>query len=248
MGLLLILFFIVCPHLTIHSCASEQDEAQELFNEGMRYRFGKNQDIKKAIEALTKAAGMQHLLATYLLAQIYEEGIGAQPDINKAIDLYVSAAEQGFTFAQFHLGQLYRIGEKVKQDYKKSIYYYSMASNNGDKWAPYFLGLMHEYGNGVPISYDKAIYHYKQAANKDNVKAQNALGRVYEHKSEESPDNLVIALKWYIIGATRHNESLALNNSERLTESLSKEQIAKAKQFAQKWLPKEQEERKDGDI
>ena len=50
---------------------------------------------------------------------------------------------------------------------------------------------------------------------------------------------MVIALKWYLIGATRHNEFNAIHNRDRLLKLLSKEDVEQAKLLAEKWTPNE---------
>jgi TPR repeat protein len=59
-----------------------------------------------AMEKFTKAAELGHDEAQYLLAYMYENGIGSTTDIEKAIEWYTAAASENHTKAKKALARL----------------------------------------------------------------------------------------------------------------------------------------------
>lgn len=216
---------------------ADSSQAKQLFREGFSLHFGKNKNDQKAIELLKKSSDLGHVQAQFLLGQIYEKGVNGERNISEAIKYYTIAANNGFVHALSHLGFLYSSGELIKQNYEMSFKYYLMASELEDSWSQYRLGQFYEYGNGVPLNYEKAIFYYKMSANNDEIKALNALARIYEHRAYESRKNLILSLKWYLIGAQRHHELISEVNKDRLNSVLSEEEIKQAKKSAKTWEP-----------
>ncbi len=64
---------------------------------GYYYHFGIGTGInkKKAFELYQKAANLEHSMAQYNLAYMYENGDGIMKDIDKALYWYNKSAKQG---------------------------------------------------------------------------------------------------------------------------------------------------------
>ncbi len=230
--------FIIFSILLANSISyAELGQAEKLFREGYYSHF-KSKNDQKAIELLKKSSDFGYVLAQFLLGQIYEDGVNGKSNIDEAIRYYTLAANNGFVPAQSHLGYLYSSGKLVEKNYETSFKYYFMASEQEDGWSQYCLGQFFEYGNGVPLNYKKAIFYYEMSANHDEIKALNALGRIYEHKASKSRENLILALKWYLIGAQRHQELVAEVNSKRLSSVLLENEVNQANKLANSWAPK----------
>lgn len=84
-----------------------------------------------------RAAAEQGLsLAQYLLAQMYQNGVGKrEPDPAQALKWYTKAAEQADVRAQFSLSVLYANGEGVEQDDLKAYMWANLAAAAGSTLA-----------------------------------------------------------------------------------------------------------------
>lgn len=88
--------------------AAPQDEAEKLFQSGLRSAcgIGAGRDYVQAARCYEQAAAKGHSLAQFNLAIMYELGQGLASDPVKARSWMVSAAELGDAGAQFRLGTL----------------------------------------------------------------------------------------------------------------------------------------------
>ncbi len=104
------------------------------------------------------------------------------------------------------------------------------AGKAGFDKAQYNLGKMYRDGRGVTADQPQAAKWFRIAAEQGYAKAQNKLAIIYSKGRGVEPDD-VEALKWAIL-ADRQGHGEAKENRAALTERLSAEQIAKAKELA----------------
>ena len=85
--------------------SAEQGNAVAQYNLGNSYYQGQDteQDYKKAVKWLTKAALQDHAMAQNNLGCCYQDGLGVKQSHEKAVEWFTKAAEQGCAAAQFNL-------------------------------------------------------------------------------------------------------------------------------------------------
>ncbi|CZE49860.1 tetratricopeptide repeat protein [Campylobacter geochelonis] len=142
-------------------------------NLAMMYSEGRGveQNDKKALELLEKAAEKGYLPSQREVGDMYKNGIGTQKDEAKALKWYEKAAEQGDAFAQNDVGLMYHYGLGTKIDYKKAMYWYEKAAEQRSSRAIFNIGLLYEKGLGVDKDLDKARDYYKKACQTGYQKA-----------------------------------------------------------------------------
>jgi len=223
-------------HFLIVFCASSNSsnafagntssqEVEQIFQKGLQFQF--DGSFEKAIQFFKEAATKGHSAAKFALGQLYEEGTGVPKDLKAAVEWYTQAANEGLISAQSHLGSFYEFTESDFNNIELAIKYYRMASEHNDTYSQYKLGEIYERGKGVEVDYEKALKYYLLAADGDEVFAQNALGRMYENGIGVEK-NEIEALMWYMIAAENHQERNAIKSRNRLSKTLSKDQIIEA--------------------
>ena len=190
----------------------ETKTAEELFNLGYNYAYGKGvqQDYAKAVEYYTKAANMGHAGAQNNLGVCYKNGEGVKQDYAKAVEWYQKAANQGHARAQNNLGLCYEKGQGVNQDYAKAVEYYTKAANQGYMYAQKNLGYCYQYGRGVKQDYTKAVEWYQKAANQGYAGAQCNLGYCYE-KGQGVKQDYAKAVEYYTKAANQGDKYAQYN-------------------------------------
>ena len=64
-------------------------------------------------------------VSEFMIAWMYEHGLGVDKNIYKAIELYIKLAEQNMMLAQYRLGYIYEHGNGVKKDEREAGYWSS---------------------------------------------------------------------------------------------------------------------------
>ena len=70
--------------------------------------------------------------AQFMVAKMWEEGIGVKQDIEKAVYYYTKAATQGHSVAQCILGLCYDEGKGVGLDQKRAVELFELSANQGN--------------------------------------------------------------------------------------------------------------------
>jgi len=163
---------------------SKKGDAESQFDLASTYAhgWGIDQDDKKVIYWLTKAADQDFLKAQIRLALCYSDGDHVKQNYEKAVFWYTKAAEQGDGFAQSMLGIFYSNGV-VPEDEIKSAYWYKKAAEQGDAFSQDQLGNCYAYGYGLPQDDKQAVYWIRKAVKQGNADAQNRLGVCYSDGS-----------------------------------------------------------------
>ncbi len=188
-----------------------------------------------AREWLTKGADRREADALNALGVIYSEGLGVKANGEEATKYFRGAADGGFAMAQFNLGYQYYTGKLVPQDYKEAAKLFKQAAQQDYVKAAYDLGVMYRDGQGVTQDSTEAIRLFQGVAEQHHLPtAEHNLGTIYYTGKGNVPQNLVLAYMWLSLaadGGYEHSKKLL----PTVTERMSAEQIAEAKQKAQEW-------------
>ena len=167
---------------------AELGDPQAQLDVGYRYANGNgvNKDAVKALKWYLKAAEQGQPRAQYLLALMYDTGLGPV-EKNKASSLswLRKSADQGYAKAQFLLGLYYSNGLGVPKDKTIAFSYYKKAAEQGDAVAQHNLACMLEEGIGVEKNEVEAYAYFELAAASQQGAAQR-LGALSKKMTEAS--------------------------------------------------------------
>jgi len=135
----------------------------------------KSRQYDKAFTTCMTAAKLDNLQAQYLLANMYQLGLGLNKNGEQAMYWYKSSADSGYRWSQFELAQLYRTGNAGIQDSRKAVEYYQLAAEQGHAEAQMSLGVMYFQGDGTKINMEKARYWWEKADKNGIARAKDAL-------------------------------------------------------------------------
>ena len=216
---------------------------------------GVPQDYTEARKWYRKAADQGHADAQLRLGLMYDNGKGVPQDYTEARKWYRKAADQGDAMAQFQLGVMYDKGKGVPQDFDAAARYYSQVIALGE--APEALPIEIKAANASAINlsvifsagkhYDRVIKLLEGAARRGSDVAAIYIASMYQ-RGFGAPEDPIARYKWLLIAADPSNERTTVTGSsdtfvemaQRLSaefkESLTAQQIAKAKQSAKAWI------------
>ncbi|MGV6801163.1 MAG: SEL1-like repeat protein [bacterium] len=186
-----------------------------------------NQDYALARQLADPLAAQGDPDAQFLLAELYDKGLGGAQDEALARSLYVKAAMAGHVHAQFMLGDLAFTGRGVAQDFSRAADWFTAAANGGHALAKTRLGLMYFDGLGVKKDLGQAAALFEDAANLGDASAQYHLGLMYL-TGEGKPFNYASAAKWFEKAAlqgdgdSQYNYALILEGGLICTQSNDK--------------------------
>ena len=123
-----------------------------------------------------------------------------------------------------------------KGEFKQAAPLFKALAEKGNVQAEFFIGGMYLAGTGVPQDFDKALKWSKMAAEHGNTAAQFNLGKMYE-KGEGVPQDDVHAHMWFNLSASSGDEQ-ATRMRDAMAQSMSYDQIQKAKALAKEWRAK----------
>ena len=167
--------------------------------------------------------------------QSFEDGVamflgqGRERNIERAIECFEFAAQRGHQQASLNLGFIYDTGIGRPADDREAAKWYRIAAEAGDPTALFNLGILHEFGNGIETNHAQAADYYQRAARQGVAGAQFNLANLYL-KGLGVPRDPVLAEAWYLMAALQSHPE-ALEQSERLAEILSPEQMEAAGQI-----------------
>lgn len=87
------------------------------------------EDVKKALDYLSRAAEAENPYATYFLGKLYQEGRHVPKDTPEAVRLFRLSAEQGSEFAAYRLGKLYMSGDGILKDVEEALRWFCFAAD-----------------------------------------------------------------------------------------------------------------------
>ncbi len=145
-------------------------KAQLALGTAYLYGDGIEQDIEKALFNLqqaswnsSKKSGKYAQKATYMLANIYQKGIGVEVDYEKAASLYEQLAEKKYSPILFENAML----AFVLGNNSKAIELLNQASENKYKPATYLLAQLYQTGQFVTQNLWTSAQYYKPLVTKD---------------------------------------------------------------------------------
>ncbi len=184
----------------------------------------------------TKAAEKGDARSQWVLAGLYERGIGVTASQSEALRWYKASATQGNADAQFRVGQIYGRGEGVTQDRNEATRWYLKAAEQGHLEAAYYMGYRYQHGKGATQNFPEAVRWYSKAAELGNVQAMHGLGSLYL-QGQGVPQNQVEAYKWFNLAAVSGEKELT-QSRDRLAKKLSAAQLAEGQRLASEWAKK----------
>lgn len=121
----------------------------------------------------------------------------------------------------------------AKKQYATAIKLFRPLAEKGDALAQYKVAVMHKMGLGVPKSEKEARKWSRLAAKQGNPEAQQLLGSLYYEASGGESQDTLRAYMWYEVAAAQGN-SEAQKDLASLTKELTPQQVAEAREKAQK--------------
>ena len=122
-------------------------------------------DIEGARASLLVCADRGHAKASFILAEMAEEGCGEERNDKKALELYERAALQGDSDAQLAYADKLEEGEGLESpDYERAFIFYERAALNGLVEAQNSLGTCYHHGHGTDQDFVRAFFWYEKAA------------------------------------------------------------------------------------
>jgi TPR repeat protein len=150
-------------------------------------------------------------------------------------------AEGGDAAAQLRVGQMLRDRQGVRwRDFEGAASWFRRAAAGGSAEAQYALGRLHYEGFLVPRNTAEMRTMLKAAAWQGHARAQLTLGVVYEYGLDDIDQDYTAALMWYELAASRGVPELDDKIAKlrtRVTEKMTKAQIAEALRLAKAWQP-----------
>lgn len=163
-----------------------------------------DQDITKAVQLLTKAAGKGAISAMQRMANTYYRGVGTiTQDYSKALEWFERAVVHGDDYSAYMVGLIYGEGKGVSQDCLKGITWYELAGKRGYVAGYNIIGNTYYWGSCVTKDYAKAIKYYEKAGNEGHVAAMNNAGNTYFAGGNGLTQNYAKAAEWYLKGADK---------------------------------------------
>lgn len=190
------------------------------------------------IQSLITRAESGDVEAQFLLGSAYDTGSGVRRNGKQAEKWYRLAAEKGYAEAQNSLGSVYQAEER----FSEATHWYQKAAIQGHALAINNLAYLYDLGLGVPQSREKAHELYTQSANLGGAEAMFNLASMYGAGQLGEVDYYK-AYIWcsrsskYAEPGRIEVQKLSALCLEESSSRLTIEDIARAKEEAENWLP-----------
>ncbi|SCC78499.1 TPR repeat [Saliniramus fredricksonii] len=172
--------------------------------------------------------------AQLALGTMYSSGRGVKQDDSKAFYFYKLSADQGNAYAQLNVGISYAEGSGVLQNYAEARSWFLLSALAGNMHAQFRLGQSYALGEGVEKSNKDAVRWYKRSAKQGDAQSQLNLGVIYA-SGDGILQNNTVAHMWFNIAAA-NGDANAIEYRNRISESMTNEQIAEAQSRAQRCM------------
>jgi len=120
-----------------------------------------------------------NLVASHLLAWMYDTGQGIEQDYKQAFEWYKKAADAGYGDAQLRLAEMYQLGLGIEQNNQLAIEWYQTAAEQDYHKAQRVLADLYRTGTLLKQDSKLAFKWYKKAAVLEDLPAQYALAEMY---------------------------------------------------------------------
>lgn len=161
--------------------AAPSPQAEAAYERGVAAQ--RSGDMEAAVTEWREAAGEGHTGAAWILANLYDKGVGGvvQSDA-KAYEYLLLAARGGQPAAAVRLGEIYLQGNErigLKRNYAQALKSFEAAAlaQRGD--AQYYVSIMHRNGWGTPVDRTESLRWLLLSANKRYAPAFAELGRIH---------------------------------------------------------------------
>lgn len=135
--------------------------AQEYMNMGLAMEEG-NEFFGLCLQLATAAAEANVPEAMWILAQLYEHGLGVEDDSELAVGYYRRGSDLGNAACQHGLGSLYLQGDYLISDVEQGFALCMQAAKQGYAPAMKTIGVCYQYGDGVESSMKTALEWYER--------------------------------------------------------------------------------------
>jgi uncharacterized protein len=129
----------------------------------------------------------------------------------------------------------------AQADYAKAMAEFKPLAEQGDARAQYFVGFLYRYGYGVTADRAESGKWFRLAAEQGDSRSLFYLGKMYE-SGEGVERDPVAAYMWLSLSAklapNARDAAYTREDIKKLERKMSAEQIAKAKEMAAQWKPK----------
>ncbi|MEG3619682.1 tetratricopeptide repeat protein [Magnetovibrio sp. PR-2] len=215
--------------------AFTQTEAEKFYFTGIAHQSQDNPSV--AIEWFRKSAELGHSEAQVRLAFAYANGIEVPKDISKAMYWNQKAAEQGHPTAQFNLAVAYDLGTAgFQQNKTKAFEWFSKSAKQGHAKAQCELGNIFSDGKSVSSNTQEALRWYRLSAAQGNAPALKQISLIYE-EGKGVLQNYIHAHAWALVAVSLGSPDGYVAR-KRLSEKMTKEQIAESQKLAPTLLGK----------
>jgi len=138
--------------------------------------------------------------------------------------------------AQFNVAVMYEYGRGVEKNVKESAKWYKISADQGLDKAEFHLAVMYSNGQGVLQDYKEAFKWFLLAAENGNSSAQHNLALMYG-KGQGVSEDIYRLHMWLNIAASNGNQN-SYEAREKITKTMTSDQINKAKEMAQQCVEK----------
>ena len=153
-----------------------------------------NKNYKQALRLCFQAT--DSVWSQFLIAYMYDNGLGVDKNSTEAALWYDKAARQGAPHAQFMMGVKCENGDGVEQSYEEAARWYQLAAGQGQPEAMCNLGHLYECEKGVELSFAQAFECYRKAAEQGLPMAQFNLARMYASGAGVTQNYSLARLNW----------------------------------------------------
>ena len=160
-------------------------------------------------------------------------------DYQTAMRELLPLAEQGVAEAQLRVGIMYADGQGVAANPAEAAKWLQRAAEQGLADAQTGLGDMYFLGIGLAKSDGEAVKWYRRAAEQGHPQAQFNLASMYSVGSGVTQD-YVLAYMWCTVSAKSTPNGEAVRRCDRIAPRMTKDEIARAKELASKFVPRQE--------
>lgn len=209
----LFLFLLACNVESDSHVATNLEKEAILFAQQTYQLPEEKRDYITLRNKLEAAKNANSSLASYLLALMYQEGLGGAVDNSKSLELYKHAARLGSIDAKINLGVMYVNGapDGVKTFSKSGMAkrLFEEAANEGNPHAQVNLAQLYRTGIVVNKDLKMMVSLLGEAAKKNHVGAQRLLALAYLY-GDGIPKNEEKMMFW-LCQAYRNGDDVAEN-------------------------------------
>ncbi|WP_347839643.1 T9SS type A sorting domain-containing protein [uncultured Draconibacterium sp.] len=183
------LLFLLFVNSIVHAqdpeyhVVSSDPEIRAIIKKGMELM--KDNSIKNnrilALSEFNEAANLGSATAQFIVAEMYEKGLGTKKDKLKAFEWYNLSAENGDMHAMYKVGLIYKEGKIVPQNFETAVEWFQRSVDAGNPAGNYFLAYMYFKGFGVKQNYITAFELAQLSSDADITAGKHLLAYCYEN-------------------------------------------------------------------